>query len=81
MLGVVYVVLCMSIQYLMSRARPWAGIVSTPYETHVGSLVTSLYNRITMTLSYYPDSCSIKEYQFRILRNHQLDMPGVILTS
>ena len=47
--GVVYVVLRIVIQYQVSRARPEAGIVSAPYEAHVGCLVTSLYNRIYMT--------------------------------
>ena len=64
----------MSIQYQMSRIRPGVGIVSAPYETHVGHLVNSLYNQITMTLSYYPYSCRIKEHQFRILRDHHFHM-------
>ena len=49
MSGVEYVVLHMSIQYQVSRARPGAGIMSAPYEAHIGSLVTSLFNRIYMT--------------------------------
>ena len=49
MSGVLYVVLRIAIQYWMSHARPGAGIVSAPYEAHIGCLVTSLYNRIYMT--------------------------------
>ena len=43
MLGVVYKILRIAIQYQVSRARPGAGIVSAPYEAHVGCLVTSLF--------------------------------------
>ena len=49
MSDVVYVVLRIAIQYRVSRARPEAGIVSAPYEAHVGCLVTILYNRMNMT--------------------------------
>ena len=49
MSGAVYIVLRITIQYQMSRARPGAGIMSAPYEAHVGCLVTSLYNRMNMT--------------------------------
>ena len=38
------IVLCNSIQYLMSHARPKAGLVSAPYEAYIGSCVTSLCN-------------------------------------
>ena len=81
MSGVVYIVLRITIQYRMSHARPRAGIMSASYEAHIGYLITSLYNRITMTLSYYPNSCSIKEYQFPILRDHHLHMTEVIVLS
>ena len=49
MSGIVYVVLRIAIQYQVSHARPGAGILSTPYEAHVGCLVTSLYNRMNVT--------------------------------
>ena len=67
MSGVVYVVLRITIQYQMSRARSGAGIVSAPYEAYIGSQASSLFNRIIMTLSYYPDGCNKLEYRFCIL--------------
>ena len=66
MSGVVYVVLHIAIQYQMSHVKPGAGIVSAPYEAYIGSQSTSLFNRIIMTLSYYPDGCNTLEYQFCI---------------
>ena len=64
--GIEYVVLRIAIQYLMSHARPGAGVVSALYETYIGSQATSLFNRIIMTLSHYPDGCNTLEYQFCI---------------
>ena len=43
MSGVKYVVLRIAIQYQMSSARPGAGIVSAPYEAHIGYQATSLF--------------------------------------
>ena len=44
MSGEVYVVLRIAIQYRMSRARRESRIVFVPYEAHIRSLATSLYN-------------------------------------
>ena len=43
MSGVEYVVSRITIQYLMSRARPGAGLVSASYEAHIGYQATSLF--------------------------------------
>ena len=43
MSGVEYVVSHIAIQYQMSRARHGAGIVSAPYESHIGYQATSLF--------------------------------------
>ena len=43
MSDVEYLVSSITIQYQMSRARPGAGIVSAPYEAHIGYQTTSLF--------------------------------------
>ena len=43
MSSIEYVVYRIAIQYQMSRARHGAGIVSTPYEAHIGYQATSLF--------------------------------------
>ena len=43
MSGVEYVVSRIAIQHQMSRSKPGAGIVSAPYEAHIGYQATSLF--------------------------------------
>ena len=43
MSGVEYIVLRIVIEYQISRARPGAGIVSAPYEAHIGYQAMSLF--------------------------------------
>ena len=54
MSGVEYLVSHNAIQYQKSCARPEAGIVSAPYEAHIGYQITSLFesdNHDLVTLS------------------------------